>query len=201
MSQFPPGPPSPPPLGGWGPPQQPGYPQQQPGYPPQARPGYPQQVPGFTTLPGSSGGGGGGVKALVVALVVLAVAAGAFFLLRDGGSDDPAGVVRDFYAAAEDGDCERMISLVTEASWSQNGTVGRQGALDTCASEVQSEDFLPAGLRIESIEETGRTGDTAEVTVRSTSTALGGQTETIPVVRENGRWVIDFAIDVDFGED
>jgi hypothetical protein len=157
--------------------------------------------PDFITAPSSSTGRSGAVKALIVAVVLLIAAGGAFFLLSDDGGDDPAQAVREFFAAAEARDCERMLGLVSEASWSQNGTVDREGALETCADEVVSEEFMPAGLRIESVEVTEQSDDTAEVTVRSTSTALGEQTETIPVVKEDGRWVLDFAFQLDLPED
>jgi hypothetical protein len=166
MSQMPPNPPAPPPAGG--------------------------QPVGPPTPAGTSG-----VVKAIVAVVVLAIVAGGAFLLLGGDDDgdaaDPAQAVRDYFAAALDRDCERLMGLVSEASWSDGGTVDREGALAQCASEVQEEDFIPAGLRVDAVEVTDRGDDTAEVRLTSTSDAQGEQTETIALVREDGRWVVDFA--------
>jgi len=141
--------------------------------------------------------GTGGVVKAIVAVVVLAIVAGGAFLLLGGDDDgdaaDPAQAVRDYFDAAFDRDCERLIGLVSEASWSEGGTVGREEALAQCATEVRGEDFLPAGLRVDAVEVTSQSDDTAEVDVTSTSDAQGQQTESVALARENGRWVVDFA--------
>jgi hypothetical protein len=136
------------------------------------------------------------VVAVVVLFLLVIVAGGAFFVLSDdddGDAADPAQAVREYFDAALDRDCERLIGLVSEASWSDGGTVGREEALGQCATEVRGEDFLPAGLRVDAVEVTSQSDDTAEVAVTSTSEAQGEQTESIALARENGRWVVDFA--------
>jgi hypothetical protein len=137
----------------------------------------------------------GGVKALIAVVVLVVVAAGAFFLLSgdDDGGGDPEQALRAFFDAAQSRDCEGMISLVSEASWSQNGTVTREEALSECASEVQDDEFFPAGTTITSTEVTSQEGDTAQIEVTTSSEVLGEQTETIPMVREDGKWLVDFA--------
>jgi hypothetical protein len=129
----------------------------------------------------------------VVALVVL-VGAG-FLVMRgdSGGSGDPAQAVRDFFAAAQERDCEGMLSLVTEASWSQNGTVDKQGALQQCAESIQDDDFLPPGAQITDVKVLSQDGDKAQVQVSSNTDESGPLTETIPVVKEDGHWLVDFA--------
>jgi hypothetical protein len=122
------------------------------------------------------------------------VAGGAFLLLRgddDGG--DPEQAVREFFDAAQAGDCERMISLVSEASWSQDGSVTRDAALAECADQIQDEEFFPDGTAITATEVTREDGDRADIAVTTESESLGTQTETIPMVKEDGRWVVDFA--------
>jgi hypothetical protein len=136
-----------------------------------------------------------GVKAVVAVAVLAVVGIGAFLLLRGdsggGGADTPEQTVRSFFAAAEDHDCERLLSLVSRASWSEDGTVSRDEALDECRASVSEDDFFPAGTTIDKVELTVRDG--RDATVKVTSTVEGRQvTETIPLVKEDGRWVIDF---------
>jgi hypothetical protein len=136
----------------------------------------------------------GGVKALIAVVVVAVVGVGAFLLLSgddDGG--DPAQAVREFFTAAQDRDCERMIALVSEASWSQDGTVTRDEALAECAGEIQDEEFFPADAAVTGAEVASQDGDTAQVEVTIESASEGGSTDLIPVVKEDGRWVVDFA--------
>jgi hypothetical protein len=136
-----------------------------------------------------------GVKALI-AVVVLAVVAGGAFLLLGGDDDsggDPAQAVSDFFAAAEARDCPRMLDLVTEASWSQNGSVSRQEALDTCAAEIGQDDFFPAEASIGDVHVTDQSGDTASVEVTTTIGQEDPVTETLTVRQEGGKWVVDFA--------
>jgi hypothetical protein len=135
-----------------------------------------------------------GVKAVLAVAVVAVVGIGAFLLLKGdsgGGADTPEQAVRSFFAAAEDRDCERMLSLVSRASWSENGTVSRDEALDECRASVAEDDFLPAGTKITKVELTVREG--RDATAKVTSTVEGREvSETIPLVKEDGRWVIDF---------
>jgi hypothetical protein len=135
------------------------------------------------------------VVAVVVLFLLVIVAGGAFLVLSgdDGDGDDPAQAVRDYFDAALDRSCERLIGLVSEASWSEGGTVTREDALAQCAIEVRGEDFIPAGLRVDAVEVTSQSDDAAEVDVTSTSDAEGEQTESVILARENGRWVVDFA--------
>jgi hypothetical protein len=138
---------------------------------------------------------------VLIGLVALVVVAGGAFLLL-GGDDDSGGspdqTVRDFFAASTTRDCPRMLGLVTEASWSQNGTVSRQEALDTCVDETGQDDF-PDDAVISDVQVTDQSGDTASVEV---TTALGGEepvTETLTLRREDGKWLIDFMADTASG--
>lgn len=134
-----------------------------------------------------------GVKALIAVVVLAVVGVGAFLLLSGDDDGDPAQAVRDFFAAAQDRDCERMISLVSEASWSQDGEITREEALDECAGEIQDEEFFPTDAAITGAEVARQEGDTAQVEVTVRSASEGGSTDLIPVVKEDGRWVVDFA--------
>jgi hypothetical protein len=156
----------------------------------------PPDPPGYPPAQALSGGMSTGVKALIALVVLAVVGVGAFVLLGgddDGGGRNPEQAVRDFLAAAQDRNCEGMLSLVSEASWSQNGELTRDEALERCATEVQAADFVPAGARIAAVEVTSQRGDTAEVEVTSTSDEQGEVTETIPLVKQDGRWLVDFA--------
>jgi hypothetical protein len=221
VSQTPPDPPDgTPPLGGGGqppgPPQQqppltpgssyPAPPPQQPGQPqPPGQPGQPQPqqppygAPGYAPAPVSKPGLSTGVKVLIGLVALVVVAGGAFLLL--GGDDDSAGpdqTVRDFFAASTARDCPRMLGLVTEASWSQNGTVSRQEALDTCVDETAQDDF-PDDVAISDVHVTDQSGDTASVEVTSELGGEGPVTETLTLRREDGKWLIDFMADTPSG--
>jgi hypothetical protein len=187
--QSPPAQPPQQPPGGWG---------QPPAGSPPPPPSFGAPPPGYTPGPAHAGGGGGmsgALKALIAVVVLVIVAAGAVFLLAgdDDSSGDPEQALRSFFDAAQSRDCDAMISLVSEASWSQNGTVTREQALDECSSEIQDEEFFPAGTTITSTEVTSQEGDTAQIEVVTESEVLGEQTETIPMVKEDGKWLVDFA--------
>src|SRR5690606_10012772 len=81
----------------------------------------------------SGGKGVGIVLAVVIVLVVLCGGAGllAYFSGVFGGSD-PTEVVEDYFAAAQRGDCAKMIELVTEESWRQGGATSRAQAISEC---------------------------------------------------------------------
>ena len=71
--------------------------------------------------------------AVVIVLVVLCGGAGllVYFSGVFGGSD-PTEVVEDYFAAAQRGDCAKMIELVTEESWRQGGATSRAQAISEC---------------------------------------------------------------------
>ena len=201
MSQMPPD--SPPPPGGWG--QPPGPPQQQQPIAPSGSPPYPPQQPsqqppgygpqGYPLAPDAKPGMPTGIKVLIGLVALIIVAAVGIFLL--GGDDDggsPDQTVRDFFAASTARDCPRMLGLVTEASWSQNGTVSRQEALDTCVDETGQDDF-PDDAAISDVRVTDQSGDTATVEVTSSLGGEGPVTETLTLRREDGKWLIDFMAD------
>jgi hypothetical protein len=214
MSQMPPD--TPPPPGGWG--QPPGPPQQQPPIAPAGAPPYPAaQPPGPPGPPGSPGSPGygahgyplappskpgmpTGLKVLIGLVALIIVGAGAIFLLSgdDDGGGSPEQTVRDFFTASTDRDCPRLLGLVTEASWSQNGTVSRQEALDTCVDETAQDDF-PDDVAISDVHVTDQSGDTASVEVTSELGGEGPVTETLTLRREDGKWLIDFMADTDSG--
>jgi hypothetical protein len=186
---MPPDPPdNPPPPGGWG--QQPPLPPQQPQQPPQPQPpSFGGPPPGYAPAPGPKSGISSGAKALIALVVLVIVGAGAFFLLSgddDGGSPEQA--VREFFAAAQAQDCDRLIELVTDASWSNSGEHDRDEALAAC---VEEGGFFPENASLTRVDVTEQSGDTAAV---EATTKIGNGdpvTETLTVVKENGRWVLD----------
>jgi hypothetical protein len=221
VSQYPPGPPAnyppggppggpPPAQPGWGQqpppgPSQPGWgqqpPPQQPGWGPPGQPGQPGP-PGYAggppAQPGSGGGGGGGAKILLGVAVVAVVAVGAFFLLSgdDSAGASPTDAVETFFDAIQDGDCSRAMDVITEATWSENGSLSREEALASCEEEMGQDGGLGAlGGDIESVELVSEEGDNATVQVTGTG-ELGSFT--VPVVKESGSWKVDM-LNADFG--
>jgi hypothetical protein len=44
---------------------------------------------------------------------------------------------RGFFQAQRDGDCEHLLALITEASWSDGGRHSRAELLEQCAAAVE----------------------------------------------------------------
>jgi hypothetical protein len=141
-------------------------------------------------------GGRGTRRLALVGLAVVAVAGVAAFVVLGGGGGDsaagPDGAVRSFFDAARERDCDRMLELVTEASWSQNGTIDKQVAIDQCAESVGSESFFPAQADITDTKVLDESGDGATVEVTTEMGDAEPVTETLTLVEEDGNWVIDF---------
>jgi hypothetical protein len=211
VSQYPPS--QPPPGPGWGPnpspqpgwsPAPPGPPPPEQGWtPPPGAPGAPG-APGWQTQPGGYGtpppGVPGGQQVdkpsrgpavyIALAVVVVAAAAGAYFVLAGGGSDSasPEGVVRSYYDAAVDGDCDTMMGHVDLAA----SGVSREVALGLC-EELYAEDGLEQSdipTELNSIETTSESGDKAVVSV-SYETADGPDSEEVNLNKVDGDWKVD----------
>jgi hypothetical protein len=72
---------------------------------------------------------------------VLVVAAAAWLTTRPGGGPGEEGpsvghTVSTFFQAQRDEDCRRLVDLLTEASWSQDGELSRGEFLEQCADAV-----------------------------------------------------------------
>ena len=202
MSQFPPGPPPDYPGGQQPPgPQQPGWggqppggqppgPPQQPGYPPgPQQPGWGGQQPYPPATP-PSGGSGSGKVILIVVAVLAVVGIGAFVLLGDSGGSSPEDAVSDFFAAAQDRDCQSMMDLITTESFAG---ADPQQVLAQCEAALDAgEDFFTPGDTLDNVEVTSEDGDTAVLAV--TSTTEGEQTtDEVNLRKEDGDWKIDFS--------
>jgi hypothetical protein len=190
---------------------------QTPSYPSSPEPGGPsgpQQPPASST----SGGSRRGLVIVLAVLVVLVVGAGAVLLFTGddddddtasgGGEDTPAGedapedgddspeaAVTSYFEAFADGDCDQMAGLLTDESLVQDG----QTAEETVALCEQSfEDTrMDLDFTLDDVTTVSEEDDTA--TVEVTATAQGQtNTQTVPLVREDGRWKID---GVSFTED
>ena len=170
--------------------QQPG--QQTPQYgqqPAYGQPGYgqqPQQFAGQGYAQGGPPSGGGvnkkllaiigGASAAVILVIVLLVV-----LLGGGGS--PTDTVKDFFAAAEKGDCDKLESLVSKEYLDSEGD----------CSEADFEDFDEAKIDYEYGDESIK-GDKAEVEVTQNYEVDGEEGSldfTYKLIKEDGDWVID----------
>ena len=122
--------------------------------------------------------------------VVAVLLAGGFLLLSGNSNDSatPEGTVRDFFEASKDQDCDRLVELVVEESWSRNGTVTRQKAIDECNAELGSGPDLEAELH--DVEVTSEKGDKAVVQVNYSVVDETIDTE-LDLVKEDGDWKID----------
>jgi hypothetical protein len=136
------------------------------------------------------------VKLLICGALVAVAAVGAVVILGGGSDGDsasgPEGAVSNFFDAAKDKDCDRMLGLVTEASWSQAGTLDKQAALDQCADSVDSSDFFPGQADITETKILDESADKATVEVTTEIGDADPITETLTVVKEDGNWVVDF---------
>jgi hypothetical protein len=72
---------------------------------------------------------------------LLLVVVGVWWVVSSGAPRSAEQTVDDFFQAQRDGDCEALIDLVTERSWSNGGQWSRDEFLDYCADAV--EDYEP----------------------------------------------------------
>jgi hypothetical protein len=161
-----------------------------PGEPPYAA--YPPPPPGATSAAATPGSGSprntkvllavvGGLVGVAVLAIVLVLALGG----SDGpSSDDPAATVQAFFDAAEDGDCDAALELLTDA--------GRDLLdADDCESGVPVDDG-DVSYDIGDAEVDGDAA-TVAVTVRDASADLGLDEVTLDfaLLRTDDVWLID----------
>lgn len=198
MSQYPPTPPPQPQPGGWdanagwapAPPDQGWTPPPQPA----GAPGWQTQPGGYgTPPPGMPGGppvtksGRGPAIWIALAAVVVAALAGVYFVFLAGGAAEassPDDVVRSYYNAAVDGDCEAMMDHVDLAA---AGT-DRQTALGLCNDAYSDGGAVPTKLN--SLEVTSESENAATVSV-SYESEDGTKTEDVDLNKVDGDWKID----------
>ncbi len=135
--------------------------------------------------------GGKGKLLLVAGLVVVALGA-AVLLTRGGGSDSgsPVGTVETMYTALREKDCDALLEVMTEATWSEDGASTREEAIDECEiSAEQESDALPEDVELD-YELASEDDETAVVDVVA---RFEGQSFETPIVlvQEDGRWKVD----------
>ena len=131
---------------------------------------------------------------MVGAVVVLVLVVGVVWsaVRSDGGPElSPAQVVSGFFQAQRDGDCARLLELVSEASWSDGGERSRDEFLEQCAAAL--EGYGPAVGRLD-IGEIDEDGDriTVDWSLGSAQPVVDGHEEGQrgTLVREDGRWMV-----------
>jgi hypothetical protein len=112
-----------------------GEPTPPPPPPPPAPPEYSDAEP---AAEGSDGSGKSPLVPILGGLAALLLIGGGlwYFLKDDDGGGSPEQTVRDYFDATQDGDCERLVELVNEQLWSENGKVKRDEAIDQCEESV-----------------------------------------------------------------
>jgi hypothetical protein len=121
-------------------------------------------------------------------LVVLVVGAGAVLVTRDSDDSSPDAVVRTYYDAFVNGDCDRMADQLTEESLVQEGQTVEE-TMQLCEQAFDDPE-LDMDIAVDEVSTVSEEGDTA--TVEVTVTAAGEtNTSNVPVVREDGQWKID----------
>lgn len=146
--------------------------------------------------------------------VVVSVAVGAVSVraaTEASASDDVKAAVEAFFEARQAGDCDRVLAAVSEASWSEQGRLDREGFLERCPEVVEHYQPGLVDVRVVSLD-----GDDATVQVelpveddaerdlaeRDRTEGLlveesdeGERTESAygdgRVVREDGRWKVE----------
>lgn len=140
------------------------------------------------------------VLAMVAAAVVVVVVAAIVLIANDDDEDSasdsggdatagsPADVVEQYFAAAEEADCETIVALVSDITWEEEG-LDRDEALANCTDAAETGQQLE-GMTLDEVGEVTEDGDVAVVEVDGT---LEGEplTETFRLVREDGDWKID----------
>jgi hypothetical protein len=200
-------PPQPPPAGGWDSgggwqqaPPAPGGSGQAWTPPPQAPPGpqgWQTQPGGYgTPPPGLPGGppvakqGRGPAIWIALGAVVAAAAVGAYFAFFASGSDraGPDGVVRTYYNAAVDGDCDTMVDHIDlDAAGAPRATV-----LEQCQQLYEDGALEEADVptKLDEIKVVSETGRTAKVSV-AYETSEGSDSEEVNLNKVDGDWKID----------
>jgi hypothetical protein len=186
----------PPPAGPGYPPQ--GYPPADPGYPPNQgwqQPGYGQ--PGYGEPPPGMPGYGAPAKKgpnpllwVLLAVVVIAAAVGAYFVLAGDDEAGPEQVARDYFDAAVEGDCDRMMGLVDLDA----AGVGLQEALELCNSGTAPGAGLGGDSPPEllSVEVSSETETEATVVVRTQRAGEDPIDDDVQLNKTDDGWKIDF---------
>lgn len=144
--------------------------------------------------------GSGRVRfALPVGLVVIAAGVGVWSLIRP--EPEPrlsvGATVTAFFHAQRDGDCERLIGLVSEASWSDGGQLQRDEFLEQCAEAVDGYELAVDEIDVEIVDDEvhhvppSEHGDRAVVRVRAQVDEEGPGSHEGSLVREDGTWKIE----------
>src|SRR5690606_15458054 len=132
---------------------------------------------------------------VVVAVAVLAVVGvGAYLLLSGddgGGPDSPEEAVTRMVEALAEGDCEALMDVVLVPD---DFPGDRSMLVEECEAnllpELEEEDAVPAEVLSMEVEEEGE-GRVTVVADFRTRSGEENTTSPIPVVRRDGRWLVD----------
>lgn len=124
----------------------------------------------------------GGIVALLL------VAGAALFLVKDDGSSSPEDAVRDYFDATKGGDCDKLVELVNEDVWSNDGKVDRDEAIGQCEAEVKQTPDME--MTLDKLETVSEKDDKATVKANVTVDGDEGSVE-IDLVKIGGDWKID----------
>jgi hypothetical protein len=143
---------------------------------------------------------------VAVAVTIVVAGGGVLWTLRsDGGSGRPqrtaAETVSGFLQAQRDGDCERLVDLVTERSWSDGGRLGRGEFLERCADALDHYDLgmEQTDIDLELLDDLGEPTDDPDRAVAASVVApalpddlgLAGPGEDGRLVRQAGEWRVE----------
>jgi len=142
------------------------------------------------------------VAAIVVAALVWQFGGAISDSLPGSVSDDgrtPGQTVSGFFHAQAAGDCERLVGLLTEESWSDGGNLSRGQFLDQCAEAVEGYQPNVGAVDVELDDDEGGSasdGDRARVEILSAGVADvvdDDDRSSLPtgrLVREDGEWKV-----------
>jgi hypothetical protein len=100
----------------------------------------------------------------------------------------PEAAVREFIAALKAQDCDRVLELETEESWSQGGTLAREQGIANCQSDATA--YFGPGATMEEPERNDQSDD--ELWSLDVLDATFYQhTLLIPLAETDGGWQID----------
>jgi len=124
-----------------------------------------------------------GVSILAVCLL-LSISGCGFF------KSGPSQIVEEFYNAVEAGEIEKALTLVSSRAVGVIGEDKLKAGFAQQTRQIEAE----GGVTLFEITEEKVKGESAEVTIRMVLGDGEAQTETIPLIQEDGDWKIDLQL-------
>jgi ketosteroid isomerase-like protein len=107
-------------------------------------------------------------------------------LLPSDPPSAPDEVVREFFQAQRDGDCERLLEIVSEASWSDDGERSRAEFVEQCADAIAGYEPPDDEFSVVDVAD-----DPDRTIVERVGTYYDDEADAGSLVREDGEWKVE----------